>query len=92
MYTKENLLNDLISECYETQWNLLKYEFVGVQFDANILTLHLEMTKKLENMLDNVEGIEWSDVMKARQTIYTCNRFITTFLINQYDKIGSKNK
>ena len=93
MYSKETVLNDSYQELSDCLLDLCKYEMIGVQLEENIFALVTNMVNNTQYMIDHINEVEWSDVMKVRQTNYTVIRMINTVLINQYDKILShKNK
>ena len=93
MWSKEQVLGNSYQELSDCLMDLLKYEFVGLDFDCSIISIINKMLENTQIMIDNIDGFEWSDVMKVRQTNYTAIRLINTLLINQYDKIFShKNR
>ena len=93
MYSKEIVLNNSYQELSDCLMDLLKYEMVGIVLDDCTIGLVNKMIENTQQMIDNIDKYEWSDVMKVRQTNYTVIRMINTVLINQYDKIFShKNK
>ena len=87
MWNKEQVLNDSYLELSDCLMDLLKYEFVGLDFDCSMISLINNMLDNTQQMIDNPDNFEWSDVMKVRQSNYTVIRMINTLLINQYDKI-----
>lgn len=89
MWNKEQVLNDSYLELSDCLMDLLKYEFVGLEFDCSMILLINNMLDNTQHMIDNPDDFEWSDVMKVRQSNYTVIRMINTLLINQYDKIFS---
>ena len=89
MYSKETVLNDSYQELSDCLMDLLKYEFVGLEFDCSLISIINKMLENTQIMIDHIGDFEWSDVMKVRQTNYTVIRMINTVLINQYDKILS---
>ena len=93
MWSKEQVLGNSYQELSDCLMDLLKYEFVGLDFDCTIISIINKMLENTQYMLDNMDDFEWSDVMKVRQSNYTAIRLINTLLINQYDKIFvHKNK
>ena len=93
MYSKEQVLGNSYQELSDCLMDLLKYEFVGLDFDCSVISIINNMLDNTQYMLDNMDDFEWSDVMKVRQSNYTAIRLINTLLINQYDKIFvHKNK
>ena len=89
MYSKEMVLNNCYQEMSDVLMDVLKYEFIGLNIECNIIHLLNNMLENCQEMIDNIDDYEWSDVMKVRQTNYTAIRLINTLLINQYDKIFS---
>ena len=87
MYSKEMVLNNCYQELSDCLMDLLKYEFVGLEFDCSMISLINNMLDNTQQMIDNPDDYEWSDVMKVRQSNYTVIRMVNTLLINQYDKI-----
>ncbi len=93
MWSKTDVLNGSYQELSDCLMDLLKYEFVGLEFDCSVISIINNMLDNTQYMLDNIDDFEWSDVMKVRQSNYTAVRLVNTLLINQYDKIFShKNK
>ena len=93
MYSKEMLLNNCYQELSDVLMDVLKYEFVGLEFDCSVISIINNMLDNTQYMLDHIDDFEWSDVMKVRQSNYTAIRLINTLLINHYDKIFiHKNK
>ena len=93
MYSKEMVLSNCYQELSDCLMDLLKYEFVGLEFDCSVISIINNMLDNTQYMLDHIDDFEWSDVMKVRQSNYTAIRLINTLLINQYDKIFvHKNK
>ena len=92
IYSKEMVLNNCYQEMSDVLMDLLKYEFVGVDIRYEVIELLNEMIQHCQEMIDNIDEYEWSDVMKVRQSNYTAVRLINTLLINQYDKIFSHKK
>ena len=93
MWTKEQVLGNSYQELSDCLMDLLKYEFVGLEFDCSVISIINNMLDNTQYMLDHMDDFEWSDVMKVRQSNYTALRLINTLLINQYDKIFvHKNK
>lgn len=89
MWSKEQVLGDSYRELSDCLMDLLKYEFVGIEFDCSVISIVNKMLENTQFMLDHIDDFEWSDVMKVRQSNYTAIRLINTLLINQYDKIFS---
>ena len=87
MGDKLSVLNNSYQELSDCLMDLLKYEFVGLEFDCVVISLLNKMLEYTQTVIDNIDDYEWSDVMKVRQTNYTVIRMINTLLINQYDKI-----
>ena len=93
MWSKEQVLGNSYQELSDCLMDLLKYEFVGLEFDCSVISIINNMLDNTQYMLDHIDDFEWSDVMKVRQSNYTAIRLINTLLINQYDKIFiHKNK
>ena len=93
MWSKEQVLGNSYQELSDCLMDLLKYEFVGLEFDCSVISIINNMLDNTQYMLDHKDDFEWSDVMKVRQSNYTAIRLINTLLINQYDKIFvHKNK
>ena len=93
MWSKEQVLGNSYQELSDCLMDLLKYEFVGLEFDCSIISIINNMLDNTQYMLDHMDDFEWSDVMKVRQSNYTAIRLINTLLINQYDKVFiHKNK
>ena len=93
MLDKLGVLNNSYQELSDCLMDLLKYEFVGLEFDCYVISIVNNMLDNTQYMLDHMDDFEWSDVMKVRQSNYTAIRLINTLLINQYDKIFShKNR
>lgn len=91
MWSKEQVLGNSYRELSDCLMDLLKYEFVGIEFDCSVISIVNKMLENTQFMLDHIDDFEWSDVMKVRQSNYTAIRLINTLLINQYDKIFSHN-
>lgn len=89
MWSKEQVLGNSYRELSDCLMDLLKYEFVGIEFDCSVISIVNKMLENTQFMLDHIDDFEWSDVMKVRQSNYTAIRLINTLLINQYDKIFS---
>ena len=87
MWSKEQVLGNSYQELSDCLMDLLKYEFVGLEFDCSVISIVNNMLDNTQYMLDHIDDFEWSDVMKVRQSNYTAIRLINTLLINQYDKI-----
>ena len=87
MWDKLTVLNNSYQELSDCLMDLLKYEFVGLEFDCAVISLLNKMLEYTQTVIDNIDDYGWSDVMKVRQTNYTVIRMINTLLINQYDKI-----
>ena len=93
MWSKEQVLDNSYQELSDCLMDLLKYEFVGLEFDCSVISVINNMLDNTQYMIDHINEFEWSDVMKVRQSNYTAIRLINTLLINQYDKIFiHKNK
>lgn len=98
MWDKLGVLNNSYQELSDCLMDLLKYEFVGFEFEGlgfecSVISIINNMLDNTQYMLDHMDNFEWSDVMKVRQSNYTAIRLINTLLINQYDKIFvHKNK
>ena len=93
MWSKEQMLGNSYQELSDCLMDLLKYEFVGLEFDCSVISIINNMLDNTQYMIDHMDDFEWSDVMKVRQSNYTAIRLINTLLINQYDKIFiHKNK
>ena len=91
MWNKEQVLNDSYLELSDCLLDLLKYEFIGVDLGNYTIPMINNMLENTQQMIDNPDDFEWSDVMKVRQSNYTAIRLINTLLINQYDKIFIHN-
>ena len=89
MWSKEQVLGNSYQELSDCLMDLLKYEFVGIEFDCSVISIVNKMLENTQFMLDHIDDFEWSDVMKVRQSNYTAIRLINTLLINHYDKIFS---
>lgn len=89
MWSKEQVLGNSYQELSDCLMDLLKYEFVGLEFDCSVINMVNKMLDNTQLMIDHIDDFEWSDVMKVRQSNYTAIRLINTLLINQYDKIFS---
>ena len=89
MWSKEQVLGNSYQELSDCLMDLLKYEFVGIEFDCSVISIVNKMLENTQFMLDHIDDFEWSDVMKVRQSNYNAIRLINTLLINQYDKIFS---
>ena len=87
MYSKEMVLNNCYQEMSDVLMDVLKYEFIGMNIECNIIHLLNNMLENCQEMIDNVDDYEWSDVMKVKQTYYQTTRLVNVLLINQYDKI-----
>lgn len=87
MYSKEMVLNNCYQELSDVLMDLLKYEFVGIITDCQIIGLINKMLEDCQEMIDNIGDYEWSDVMKVKQTYYQVVRMVNVLLINQYNKI-----
>ena len=93
MWSKEQVLGNSYQELSDCLMDLLKYEFVGLEFDCSVISIINNMLDNTQYMIDHIDEFEWSNVMKVRQSNYTAIRLINTLLINQYDKIFShKNR
>ena len=91
MWSKEQVLGNSYQELSDCLMDLLKYEFVGLEFDCSVISIINNMLDNTQYMIDHMDDFEWSDVMKVRQSNYTAIRLINTLLINQYDKIFIHN-
>ena len=91
MWNKEQVLNDSYLELSDCLLDLLKYEFIGIDLGNYTIPMVNNMLENTQQMIDNPDDFEWSDVMKVRQSNYTVIRMINTLLINQYDKIFMHN-
>lgn len=89
MWKKEQVLTDSYLELSDCLLDLLKYEFIGVDLGNYTIPLINHLLENTQEMIDNPNDYEWSDVMKTRQFNYTVIRMINSLLINQYDKIFS---
>ena len=87
MFSKETVLNNCYQEMSDVLMDLLKYEFVGVDIQYEVIELLQTMIIHCQVMIDNIEDYEWSDIMKVNQTYYQLTRLVNVLLINQYDKI-----
>ena len=87
MYSKEMVLNKCYQELSDVLMDVLKYEFIGVDIECTIIHILNKMIDDCQEMIDNVDNYEWSDVMKVKSTYYQIIRLINVLLINQYDKI-----
>ena len=93
MYSKEMVLSKCYQELSDVLMDVLKYEFIGIDIECDVIHILNKMIDDCQLMIDNIDDFEWSDVMKVRQSNYTAIRLINTLLINQYDKIFvHKNK
>lgn len=91
MCNKEQILNDSYLELCDCLLDLLRYEFIGVDLGDYAIPMVNHLLENTQEMIDNTDDYEWSDVMKVRQSNYTVIRMINTLLINQYDKIFTHN-
>ena len=89
MWNKEQVLNDTYMELSDCLLDLLKYEFIGIDLGNYTIPLLNNLLENTQQMIDNPDDFEWSDVMKVRQSNYYVIRMVNTLLINQYDKIFS---
>ena len=87
MFSKETVLNNCYQEMSDVLMDLLKYEFVGVDIQYEVIELLQTMINHCQEMIDNIDEYEWSDIMKVNQTYYQVTRMVNVLLINQYDKI-----
>ena len=87
MYSKEMVLDNCYQELSDVLMDVLKYEFIGVDIECTIIHILNKMIDDCQEMIDNVDNYEWSDVMKVKSTYYQIIRLINVLLINQYDKI-----
>ena len=89
MCNKEQALNDSFLELSDCLLDLLKYDFIGIDLGNYTIPMVNHLLENTQEMIDNPDDYEWSDVMKVRQSNYIVIRMINTLLINQYDKIFS---
>lgn len=89
VWNKEQVLNDSYLELSDCLLDLLRYDFIGVDLGDYTIPMVNHLLENTQEMIDNPDDFEWSDVMKVRQSNYTVIRMINTLLINQYDKIFS---
>lgn len=87
MFSKETVLNNCYQEMFDVLMDLLKYEFVGVDIQYEVIELLQTMINHCQEMINHIDDYEWSDVMKVKQTYYQVTRLVNVLLINQYDKI-----
>ena len=87
MFSKETVLNNCYQEMSDVLMDLLKYEFVGVDIQYEVIEILQTMINHCQEMIDNIDEYEWSDIMKVNQTYYQVTRMVNVLLINQYDKI-----
>ena len=87
MYSKELVLNNCYQEMSDVLMDLLKYEFVGVDIQYEVIELLQTMINHCQEMIDNIDDYDWTDIMKVTQTYYQVTRLVNVLLINQYDKI-----
>ena len=87
MYSKEMVLNNCYQELSDVMLDLLKYEFSGVSIENEVFHLMNNMLADCQDMIDNINDYEWSDIMKVKSTYYQVVRLVNVLLINQYDKI-----
>ena len=87
MFSKETVLNNCYQEMTDVLMDLLKYEFVGVDIQYEVIEILQTMINHCQEMIDNIDNYEWSDIMKVKQTYYQVTRMVNVLLINQYDKI-----
>ena len=87
MFSKETVLNNCYQEMTDVLMDLLKYDFVGVDIQYEVIEILQTMINHCQEMIDNIDNYEWSDVMKVNQTYYQVTRMVNVLLINQYDKI-----
>ena len=87
MFSKETVLNNCYQEMTDVLMDLLKYEFVGVDIQYEVIEILQTMINHCQEMIDHIDDYEWSDVMKVKQTYYQVTRMVNVLLINQYDKI-----
>ena len=87
MYSKEMVLNNCYQEMTDVLMDLLKYEFVGVDIHYEVIELLQTMINHCQEMIDDIDNYEWSDIMKVKQSYYQIVRLVNVLLINQYDKI-----
>ena len=89
MYSKETVLNNCYQELSDVLMDVLKYEFIGLDIECNVIHILNKMIDDCQLMIDNVDNYEWSDIMKVKQSYYQIVRLVNVLLINQYDKILS---
>ena len=89
MYSKEMVLSKCYQELSDVLMDVLKYEFIGVDSECNVIHILNKMIDDCQLMIDNVDDYEWSDIMKVNQSYYQIVRLVNVLLINQYDKIFS---
>ena len=93
MYSKEMVLNNCYQELSDALLDVLKYEFIGVDIENSTIQLLTKMIDDCQEMIDNINDYEWSDIMKVKSSYYQIIRLVNFLLINQYDKIlVHKNK
>ena len=93
MYSKEMVLNNCYQELSDVLMDVLKYEFIGLDIECNVIHILNKMIDDCQLMIDNVDDYEWSDIMKVKQSYYQIVRLVNVLLINQYDKIlAHKNR
>ena len=91
MYSKEMVLNNCYQELSDVLMDVLKYEFIGLDIECNVIHILNKMLDDCQEMIDNIDRYEWSDVMKVKSTYYQIIRLVNVLLINQYDKIFTHN-
>ena len=89
MFSKEMVLNNCYQELNDVLMDVLKYEFIGLDIECNVIHILNKMLDDCQLMIDNVDNYEWSDIMKVKQSYYQIVRLVNVLLINQYDKILS---
>ena len=87
MYSKETVLNNCYQELSDVLMDVLKYEFIGLDIECNVIHILNKMIDDCQLMIDNADNYEWSDIMKVKQSYYQIVRLVNVLLINQYDKI-----
>ena len=84
MFSKETVLNNCYQEMTDVLMDLLKYEFVGVDIQYEVIELLQTMINHCQEMIDNIDNYEWSDVMKVNQTYYQLTRLVNVLLMQMH--------
>ena len=92
MFSKEMVLNNCYQELNDVLMDVLKYEFIGLDIECNVIRILNKMLDDCQLMIDNVDNYEWSDIMRVKQSYYQIVRLVNVLLINQYDKIFTHNR